>query len=267
MNKRVYSIIGFILIVFLLGACTADITPATQAAESVVETPAYALNVHRNFGYGGGDEIKGNFGMAITGDQSEVDFVTYLIDGETMEVVNTPPFELIFETTDFPYGQHDLSAKITLIDGSEVETGVRTFIFATAEQEQAAVKEITIPLLTAVLVAAFLGIFIQMLITRKKGRTPVEPGTPRDYGISGGAVCPKCQRPFALHVFSPHLLIYKFERCENCGRWVLVRRATAEELRAAEQEEIRNAKAAIPHEDQVEEKKEKDKIDDSKYMN
>lgn len=267
--KSCKSYLTLILLpLFILAACSADITPAQTQPSTDVSVDAYRLNVNRIFGYGGmGNDIKGRFALSVAGDQERIDSVTYLIDGEAMlPVITQPPFESAFETTDYTPGHHALSARVVLADGSVMETERRGYDFVTAEQEQAAIREIIIPLVTVVLAVSLVGIAFQMLVTRKRPATSLEPGAPRQYGISGGAVCPKCRRPFALRVFSPHLLMFKFERCTNCGKWVLVRRASEDELRGAEEAEMRDAQAAIPHEGQVEEKKEKDKIDDSRYI-
>jgi hypothetical protein len=89
------------------------------------------------------------------------------------------------------------------------------------------------------------------------------PGTPRQYTL-GGAICPKCKRPFAFHIFGLRLLVARLDRCSYCGKWSLVRWTSLDELRAAEQAEAQSAQAQVP-ETSAEEKL-KTELDDSKYQ-
>jgi DNA-directed RNA polymerase subunit RPC12/RpoP len=91
-------------------------------------------------------------------------------------------------------------------------------------------------------------------------------GTPRKYGISGGAICPKCQRPFALHFFALNLGLGKFDRCPYCGKWSVLRPRPIAELRQAEEVELQAAMdAALPPEVSEEEKLRRE-LDDSRFQ-
>ena len=71
---------------------------------------------------------------------------------------------------------------------------------------------------------------ISYLVTREKGA-----GRNRSYGIYGGAICPRCGRPFSRHWWAPNLLAGKFDRCPHCGKWHFSTRATPQMLASAEQ--------------------------------
>ncbi len=81
-------------------------------------------------------------------------------------------------------------------------------------------------------------------------------GAQRDYGLGGGAVCPKCHRPFRLSLMELKLFTgIKFARCEFCGKWSVVRRLSLDELRKAEAAELAEAQSAEPiHEKSADEK-------------
>jgi DNA-directed RNA polymerase subunit RPC12/RpoP len=89
------------------------------------------------------------------------------------------------------------------------------------------------------------------------------PGTPRQYTL-GGAVCPKCKRPFAFHIFGLRLMVARVDRCPYCGKWSFVRWTSLNELRAAERAETQTTPAQVP-EISAEEKLKKE-LDDSKYQ-
>ena len=73
---------------------------------------------------------------------------------------------------------------------------------------------------------------------------PIPPGQPRRYGLMGGAICPKCGRPFPRHWWGLNAGLGKFDRCDNCGRWSIVRAEPFDKLRAAEAAEIEHAAVA-----------------------
>jgi DNA-directed RNA polymerase subunit RPC12/RpoP len=116
-------------------------------------------------------------------------------------------------------------------------------------------------ILALLLGATLLAAAIPVLTGRKTAS--LAPGTPRSY-LLGGAICPKCKRPFAFHIFGVRLLVARLERCPYCGRWSLVHYSSPQELRAAEQAELQSAQAQVPGAS-AEEKLKKD-LDDSKYQ-
>jgi len=208
-------------------------------------------------------ERGGNFNHSVNGPSENIRSVTYLIDGQVMATVNEAPFSLTYETGDYTLGLHELSARVETLDGRTVETAVRRFEFVSSEVEFASVRSIIVPIMVAVLLMMIIGIGSQFLIMRGKNNH-LEPGTPRTYGIRGGAICPRCSRPFSRHLWAFNLGPKMYDRCDFCGKWSLVGRASQDELRAAERAELVAAQPNL-----VEKNKEDDlrrMIDESKYV-
>jgi len=224
----------------------------------------FQLGITRTFGYGNGSQIRGTFTLSISGSGS-IQSVQYLIDGSPIGSVASSPFTLTFQTTDFPDGPHDISAIVTTTDGQTVNVPARTFEFATSQQESSGVLNIVIPILVIVLVIVLGGVALQVFVFKKKF-VEMAPGTPRNYGFRGGTICPRCHRPYSLHFWAVRLVFVRFDRCDFCGKWAFVHPYSMNDLRAAEQNELAEAKAApgapAP---QSEEDKLREMIDKSKY--
>jgi len=121
-----------------------------------------------------------------------------------------------------------------------------------------------IPLLAVIVGLTVISFVIPTLFRRGKS-TPL--GAQRNYGLTGGAICPKCQRPFVLNFMSLNLLIGKLDRCPHCGKWSLVHRTPIEMLRVAEQAELAQAQGnQAGVEGLSEEEKLKKALDDSRYQ-
>ena len=96
----------------------------------------------------------------------------------------------------------------------------------------------------------------QIFLSRKK-TINLPLGAARDYGIAGGAICPKCHRPFSLSLVDIKIGFgSKLTRCPYCGKWSVLHRLSIEELRAAEAAELADAQPSQP----VHEKSEADKL-------
>lgn len=200
----------------------------------------YRIAMRRNFGYGGGSQIRGDFTISVI-PQEGVAEVVFFIDDTPMATVNAAPFRYRFNTSDYPLGWHTFKARITTLDGEVVETPVRRFEFVSAEVERSAVVRFLVPLLGGVFLLTVLGVGLQMLLLGRKPGTLLPLGAPRRYGISGGAICPRCGRATPMHWWAINLGLRRLDRCEACGRWSLMRRATPAELQAAEEAERRAA--------------------------
>ncbi len=186
------------------------------------------LYVRRNFGYGGGDQIQGNFRLEIDG-PADLVAVTYLIDGQTLATSQEAPFRVDFETDTYKHGWHDLSAIGERSDGSTLTSNTRRFEFVSAEVGWQAAGRIGGLALGGVALVMAIVIGLQVILaSRGRGSGRVV------YGALGGAVCPQCRRPFAIHWWSPHGIGTRFDRCDHCGKWSMVRRASPSELEAAE---------------------------------
>jgi hypothetical protein len=260
-HARIQWILVAVVVLALITTCTA---PATSTPSSPTVTAGYRLNVNRLFGYSSGNQIKGSFRLSVIG-VSNILFVDYMIDGQVMATVNTAPFQLNFQTGTYSFGMHTLSASVMTIDGRNVEVPERQFDFASTQQEQQSVVGVIVPLGAAILLAVALGLGLQFLFTRNKRREFVLLGTARNYGLRGGAICPKCHRPTVLHPFAPHFgFRTKYDICENCGKWSVMTVLPVSELRKAEAEEAKSAESnqVVPR---TEEEKLRELLNDSKY--
>jgi hypothetical protein len=97
----------------------------------------------------------------------------------------------------------------------------------------------------------------------KHSSTPL--GAEQKYGIGGGAICPKCNRPFPLRLWWINIGLNKIDRCPHCGKWSMVRPRSLPELRQAEKAELTTLQAASPLGDESEADKLKRELDDSRY--
>lgn len=106
----------------------------------------------------------------------------------------------------------------------------------------------------------------QILLTRNKPGSKVPLGAARDYSMAGGAICPKCHRPFRLSLLDLKLGFgTKFSRCEFCGKWSMVHRLNFDELRIAEAAEQAEAQPIEPINEKRETEKLMDLVDESRY--
>ena len=133
-------------------------------------------------------------------------------------------------------------------------------------------KLFTLPDHTGLIIAGVILLFVlvfrlaPLFFSRKKVSKDLPPGTPRDYGIRGGAICPKCHRPFSLGWMPINFGIgTKLARCEYCGKWSIVRRRSLEELRAAEAAELVESQPEKPIPTRSEEQKLKEEVDQSRF--
>ncbi len=107
---------------------------------------------------------------------------------------------------------------------------------------------------------------IQFLSVRGKPMMDLPLGAPRDYGLAGGAVCPRCHRPFRLSLLGIKLIPgIKFARCEFCGKWSVVRRLSVDELRQAEAAELAEAQPSETIREKTAEEKLNALVDDSRF--
>ncbi len=246
-------------VILLLGLV---ITPAlAQTPEAV-----FRLNMSRDWGYGAGADIKGLFSLKVIGPENlSISSVTFYIDGEVMQTVTEDPFKLQFNTSQYAFGWHDLTAEVTTSDGQTYVTPARHMNFVTSEFESESMKNTVGPMLLLILGVVILVGVLQFLVMRKRNPQGVEPGTQRDYGFAGGSICRHCGRPTPRHIWGFNIAVGKFDRCENCGKWSVMRAAPLEILRAAEVAEKANDKEQLPVAEKSEEEKLRDLINQSKF--
>lgn len=208
---------------------------ATGAAAQDTELTLY---VRRNFGYGGGSQIQGNFRLEVEG-PADLASVTYLIDGDVLATTSAAPFRVDFDTDTYPHGWHELTATGTLRDGRVLVSNTRRFEFVAAEVGWQAAGQMGGTLILGVGAVFALVFVVQAFVFGRSGAR-------RGYGWLGGAICPRCGRAFGIHLWSLNAVGARFDRCDHCGGWSLVRRASPEALAAAEVADAPEAVVAEP---------------------
>lgn len=124
---------------------------------------------------------------------------------------------------------------------------------------------IILPLLGVLLVIGLIVGVSSVLEIRRSRKSPTPLGTARRYGMLGGAICPKCDRPFARHWWALNAGLARLDRCPHCGRWSLVRGAPLDQLRAAEVAEMQAGQATLVAPELSPEEKLRRQLDDSRY--
>lgn len=222
----------FLICLFLV--LTSSIAASPSLAQS---DQKLTLSLRRNFGYSSGTgKIQGTFTLEADGPDN-IESVVFQIDGEEIGAKDVRPFELRFRTDDYPLGIHTISAIGFNLDGGEIPSNQLRVEFVSAKEGWNSVINILVPLLAIIFGGLLLSYIIPSLVDRRS-KIDFPLGAPRSYGLWGGAVCPKCNRPFSRHIWGLNLGAGKYDRCPHCGKWSLVKRAIPEELRAAELAEL-----------------------------
>lgn len=259
MNKHNRSSRRFITGIFL------SVIFLLTSASLVLAQDGYRINVNKEFGFANGSQIRGDFSIALIGDETNIATVTFQIDGQELAVISQPPFKTKFKTQSYPNGEHQLGAVITFSDGVKQTVEARRFMFISAEEESGAMKEIVFPLLAVVLGLMVIGMGAQFIAGRGKPAGGPEPGTPRSYGIAGGSICPRCKRPTPLSIFGLNLAVGRLSRCDNCGKVSIMRRMPIDVLRRAEADEVKAEETQGLSSEKSEEEKLREMLDDSRY--
>ncbi len=197
--------------------------------------PQLSLSLQREWGYAGFDgRIQGHFALRADAPE-DVQRVVFYLDDAVLGTADSPPFRVRFVTDSYAPGAHTFSAVGYTASGREVRSNLLRATFVSAEEGWREAGRMVLPLLAVTAGALLLTGLGVYLGERRRGAVP--PGAPRSYGLLGGAVCPKCGRPFGRHWWAPNMLTAKLDRCPHCGGWSLVRAASPERLRAAEEAE------------------------------
>ena len=177
-----------------------------------------------------------------------------------MASVAAAPFKFQFDTNNFDPGLHRLTAEVKTTTGETHTTNglVSNFI----EKGEANQSMLKILLLVGGIVVASMG--IQFFMQKNANKNPKYDENGRvQYGVWGGAVCPRCGQPFNRSFFGFNLVGARLERCPHCGKLVAARRATPDQLEAAE---LRSRpETAEQTAGTSETEKTQDSYDDSKY--
>jgi hypothetical protein len=239
------------------------ITLLWLSAALLQEGQELELDLSRDFGYDGlNGDIQGRFSMIVEG-PADLERVVFLIDDQPIGEDSEPPFRLQFHTDNYALGRHALSATGFTGDGRELHSPTLQRNFVAASEGWRSGLRIGGVVAAAAAVAVTIAGLIASLASRNQPSTPL--GAPRNYGVFGGAICPKCGRPFPLHVWKMNLLVGALDRCPHCHRWSLVRHAHPAALRAAEEAELEQAAAQEPPPIFSEEERLRKLLDESRF--
>ena len=228
------------------------------------ETNELNLRLSRDWGYSSGSgKIQGLFTLTASSPEN-LERVVFYIDDQIIGEATESPFRYQFDTDNYPLGVHTIMATGVTSDGREVISNQYRQEFVTAEVGWQTAAKIALPLLGIVFGIMLLTYLVPALFGRGK-RQALAPGTSRNYGVLGGAVCPKCSRPFALHAYGLNLITGKYDRCPYCGKWSMVRHTPIEVLRAAEAAELVNAQGMPAITDASNEEELRKQLDDSRF--
>jgi hypothetical protein len=224
------------------------------------------LTLNRDFGYAGfNNDIQGLYSMKIKDPPANLEKVIFYIETTTMGEDTQPPFNLQFNTDSYSIGNHSLSAVGYTTDGNDLKSNIIQVQFVPAGSGMQSVVKIIVPIVLLIVFMGIIAVFLPILLSKGKiASTP--PGTPRKYGIGGGAICPKCNRPFPLRLWWINLGTKKFDRCPYCGKWSFVHPSQLPDLRAAEAAELTNAHPETPIVGESEAEKLKKDLDDSRFQ-
>ena len=209
-------------------------------------------------------QIQGTFSLQARGPDNLAK-VTFFIDGNSMGEATQSPFKITFNTGSYDLGTHTMNALGTTSDGQELKSNDLQVNFVSPQASSSTMLKIIVPLLLIVGAAVLLSaLFPWLMRGGKNAELPL--GAQRKYGVSGGTICPRCKRPYAMHALSLNLGIGKFDRCPYCGKWARVGRKSLDELRAAEAAELLQAQNAGGVPEETEEEKLRKEIDKSRYL-
>jgi hypothetical protein len=253
---------GLLLVVLVLGLLAAAGPAAAQEEE-------LRISVRKQFGYNLGSQIQGTFMIRVRGPEN-LETVTFLLDDEPLGEATAEPFELVFRTGNHGLGWHRISAVGTTADGQVLTSRTLNFQFVSGEDAGRGVMAIIIPVFVLTVVFTLVAGLFPMLRGRKTTPTSYDPASyspdePRNYGVFGGVVCPKCGRPFGMHLWGMNLVVGKYDCCPHCGKWSLVRRASREELLAAEAAEHAAHLPSTPKPASAPAEKLREQLDDSRF--
>src|SRR5262245_31645440 len=234
------------------------------ALPTFAQSDELTLVVRRIFGYGGGDQIQGSFSMEATG-PADLASVTFKVDDQVVGTVTAAPFKVNFNTDSYGLGWHVLTAQGQSTSGRALTAAPRRFEFVTAATGLETAGRIVLPLLGVLLLIGLVAGGASILEIRRSRRSPTPLGAARRYGLWGGAICPKCDRPFSRHWWAPNAGLGKLDRCPHCGRWSVVRPVPLDQLRAAEAAELQAAQPASPVPELSPEEKLRRQLDESRY--
>lgn len=221
----------------------------------------FTIRLSRDFGSAIGGRIQGQFSVRVNGPDT-LERVIFYIDDEQVGEDTEAPFRLNFNTESFAPGVRTFRAVGFTTDGQELQSNNLTPTIMTSEESREAFTSNILPIIIGVVV---LSVAVPVVITLFAKRKNLAPGAARQYGAAGGAICPRCHRPYPRHIFSPNMLLGKLERCPFCGKWAIVAAAPHELLLAAEAAERQSLEEHVGDSPANEEDKRHRRLDDSRF--
>lgn len=209
--------IRIVIIVLTLVLALGQVLMA-QGQESGDET--LSLRFRRDFGYSLGSQMQGKYTIRAEGPE-DLTRVEFLLDGQVIGEENDAPFSVSFDTGDYPEGIHRFSAVGYRANGQQLQS-------ETISRQFVAGSGVTI---VVIAIAALVVLFrvVSYLLTRRSSSS--RGGS----GLLGAAVCSNCGQAFGIHWWSLRLGFGRLDRCPHCKKWHMVKRASADELAAAEE--------------------------------
>ncbi|MAU00504.1 MAG: hypothetical protein CL608_25455 [Anaerolineaceae bacterium] len=244
-----------ILIILLLGIVVGAGTAVAQADNEL------DLGLSRDFGTGIGNNIQGTFSFRVSG-PDDLASVTFYIDDQIVGEDSEAPFRLQFKTDDYPLGVHTFHATGLTQDGRELTSNSITRNFISGSTAGRTTLYIVIPIIIIAIGGRLLSSWIANRGRKSQGKTEINV-----HGSFGGTICPKCNKPFARHIWGLNLVVGKYDRCPHCGKWSLVRAMHPDVLDAAV-EAMQQAEATQTQEkpsDTNDEDRWHKRLDDSKF--
>jgi hypothetical protein len=222
------------------------------------------IRLRKNWGYSSGvGKIQGTFTIISSG-PDDLSRIVFYIEDQVLGEVTEEPFDIQFNTDNYALGPHQLYALGYTNREKELPSNILQVEFVSSEEGWGAAMNIITPMIVLILGAVALAFLVPLIFTRGK-KEHLPPGAPRNYGHYGGGICPKCNPPFSRHIYGLNLGLHKYDRCPYCGKWSLVRRASREELEAAEAAEIHASQEGIFEPEISDKDKLRKDIEDSRY--
>lgn len=248
-----WVLLGVILIAVMAGVGTAV----------AQESNTLSLSLNRDFGAAFGNNIQGTFSFRVSGPDN-LRQVAFYIDDQIVGEDSEAPFRLQFRTNEFSLGVHTLYAIGITDDGQELRSNSLNRNFISGSSAARSSLYIIIPIIVLAIGGRFLASWFA-----NRGRKSSSQASFDVHGPYGGTICPKCNKPFARHLWGLNLVVGKYDRCPHCGKWSLVRALPPAELDAAV-EAMQQAEAAqnqASSDDKDDEDQWRKRLDDSRFDN
>jgi hypothetical protein len=244
-----------LLIVLLLGMLVGMGTAVAQSDNEL------DLGLSRDFGTGIGNNIQGTFSFRVSGPE-DLASVTFYIDDQIVGEDSEAPFRLQFKTDNYPLGVHTLHASGLTQDGRELTSNSLSRNFISGSTAGRTTLYIVIPIIIIAIGGWLLSSWIANRGRKSEGQSAINV-----HGPFGGTICPKCNKPFARHIWGLNLVVGKYDRCPHCGKWSLVRAMHPDVLDAAvaAMQQTDAGRDQTKTDDTDDEGRRRKRLDDSKF--